>query len=460
MKHLLLCVFCTLLVQSVFAHRGGHHTSDHEQTARIWRYQDGRLAAVGDLLTVKGQDILIEGEYKVTTLPLADLSKADQEYAVSKLLEIRLLNSDRNTQSPLAGVQATKSDFQLWYLAGAALLLVVIALCVTKWQKYRLASGLFVLFGAITVSLSACDSSTIDPGDQTSFTNDPSYMQTSFGLYPKSIIGTDSDDTYFYVETNSIPNHQMMVGITAWIAQVPVPHVYEGNNAYAIPLNPTFADEEVTIEDDLRRGPIALASNGIAVFNPVNASGLISYDIGELDEYGGHSGRGDDYHYHIAPLHLESTSGNYPIAYGLDGFPVYGSQEPDGASMESLDEYHGHVYQDQYHYHGTDTYPFLIGKMRGKVTLSGTSPETQIDPQPQNTPVRGDPRGIGDYRPGDANFEITGFEARQEGVGYILTYEHNGATGSVEYYWDENDFFTYIFTDPDGTVETQTFQRN
>ncbi|MGB4709182.1 MAG: hypothetical protein WBH50_06565, partial [Fuerstiella sp.] len=30
---------------------------------------------------------------------------------------------------------------------------------------------------------------------------------------------------------------------------------------------------------------------------------------GELDEWGGHCGRGDDYHYHTAPVHLETIVG-------------------------------------------------------------------------------------------------------------------------------------------------------
>jgi hypothetical protein len=30
---------------------------------------------------------------------------------------------------------------------------------------------------------------------------------------------------------------------------------------------------------------------------------------GELDEYGGHCGRADDYHYHIGPVHLEKIVG-------------------------------------------------------------------------------------------------------------------------------------------------------
>ena len=55
------------------------------------------------------------------------------------------------------------------------------------------------------------------------------------------------------------------------------------------------------------RGAIALAVNGIPIFNPQNNGGEVSADIGELDQWGGHCGRADDYHYHVAPLHLQSV---------------------------------------------------------------------------------------------------------------------------------------------------------
>ena len=142
---------------------------------------------------------------------------------------------------------------------------------------------------------------------------------------PYSNVATRFDDSWFYVESSGIPAHDMMVNITAWIAQVPLPQPYVGDNAWSIPLAPAYADSPISIETDLQRGAIGIAANGIPIFNPLNASGLISKQIGELDDFGGHSGRADDYHYHTAPLHLEATSGTKPIAFAFDGFAVYGS---------------------------------------------------------------------------------------------------------------------------------------
>ncbi len=58
-------------------------------------------------------------------------------------------------------------------------------------------------------------------------------LQKSFEPF-KSTVKTRSDADYFYVESNGVPDHQMMVGITAWQQQVPMPQKYTGSNAWQI----------------------------------------------------------------------------------------------------------------------------------------------------------------------------------------------------------------------------------
>ena len=94
----------------------------------------------------------------------------------------------------------------------------------------------------------------------------------------------------------------MMVGIKSWQQQVPLPQPYNGNNAWQIPLHPVVAENPISAKTNLFRGAIALAVNGIPIFNPQNNRGEVSQEIGELDEWGGHCGRADDYHYHAAPV--------------------------------------------------------------------------------------------------------------------------------------------------------------
>ena len=51
-------------------------------------------------------------------------------------------------------------------------------------------------------------------------------------------VSITSDDSYFYINSYSWPNHQMGIGITSWQEQVPVPQNYTGDNSWKIPLNP------------------------------------------------------------------------------------------------------------------------------------------------------------------------------------------------------------------------------
>jgi hypothetical protein len=128
----------------------------------------------------------------------------------------------------------------------------------------------------------------------------------------------------------------MMLGIRSWQQQVPLPQPYTGRNAWQIPLNPRLAQQPISARDNLMRGAIALAVNGVPIFNALNNRGEDAYLAGELDRWGGHCGRGDDYHYHTAPVHLEKIVGQgKPIAFALDGFPIFGYTEPDGSPVKN-----------------------------------------------------------------------------------------------------------------------------
>ena len=195
-----------------------------------------------------------------------------------------------------------------------------------------------------------------------------------------------ADGDYWLVESNGMPAHQLMVGIISWQQQVPVPQPYTGSNAWKIPTKPTVARIPVSAKTSLYRGAIALAVNGVPIFNALNNRGDDAFLVGELDAFGGHAGRADDYHYHAAPFHLQNVDDrSLPIAYALDGFALYGETEPDGSPVGALDELNGHIdAAGRYHYHGTRTYPYINGGMRGVVTVQAD----QIEPQAKTKPFR------------------------------------------------------------------------
>ena len=228
---------------------------------------------------------------------------------------------------------------------------------------------------------------------------------------------------YLYVGSNGLPDHNMMVGITAWQQQVPLPQPYFDDNAWRIPLKPVPAAQPAMIKGRFLRGAIALAVNGIPIFNPQNNRGEISQEIGELDQWGGHCGRADDYHYHITPLHLQTQAGKgMPVAYALDGYPIYGLTEPDGSPVGTLDECHGHEdVKLGYHYHASMQYPYVIGGFHGEVVEA----DGQVDPQPRAQGVREALQAL-------RGAEITGFESPGKNS-YKLSYSVGGDKRSVSY---------------------------
>lgn len=263
----------------------------------------------------------------------------------------------------------------------------------------------------------------------------------------RGTIACRHDDRWFYVESDGLPHHPLMVGIRAWQQQVPLPQPYVGANAWQIPLHPRRAAEPASTRNRFLRGAIAVAVNGVPIFNPLNNRGEDAQAIGELDEHGGHCGRADDYHYHVAPVHLEQVVGKgRPIAYALDGFPVYGRSEPDGSPVRPLDTLGGH--EDGaggYHYHALERYPHLIGGFRGEVVER----DGQVDPQPRA-------RGVREALPPLRGATITGFTAPRRDA-RVLTYEIDGRTGTVEYAFAADGSATFTFTDTAGRVRTESY---
>lgn len=204
------------------------------------------------------------------------------------------------------------------------------------------------------------------------------------------------DGRSFHVASDGVPGHGMMEGITAWQRQIPVPTHYFGTNAWALPLRPVPAAVPQAITTNrFLQGAIALAANGIPIFNPANNRGEISALVGELDQWGGHCGRADDYHYHAAPLHLTNVVGvELPIAFAMDGYPIFGLVEPDGTEPTGLDTFRGHVGNlGYYHYHASLAPPYVNGGFHGEVvTLVSTNGQgevvSQAGVQPRVNPVR------------------------------------------------------------------------
>lgn len=412
-------------VAATFAHPPAKTATGVEHTAsataaiasRTWTNATTGETVEGAFVSSADSAVNIEtADGTVATIPLADLSNADQAYAVRRIAAIAALNSsaaldgkeslaDGNAPDSSTGVPSMLSMLSCMAPAGNGVLMA----------------------------------STFQP------------FKPNVRFY--------WDSAYFYEESDSMPDPvqmpNIMVGITSWQQQLPIPAAYfaslnnpENNaaglgygqpNIWRIPLVPVPAASPISLSGgNFQRGAIALAANGIPIFNPRNNTGAFSQAIGELDIYGGHCGRADDYHYHIAPVHLQSILGvSKPVAWALDGYPIYGYTEPDGSARLALDSDGGHTHGTWgYHYHaiGSDATgpqnPYLMNAFHGTVVNYGG----QVDPQPAVTSVEPDglplagARIVASSRPTANSFSMT---YTYNNVSYVFGWTLNRATGVI-----------------------------
>ena len=189
-----------------------HH---HDAVTQTWHDLRNGVQYEASLMTVHAYGVTIQlDDGALVNIPMADLSQDDRSQAESKLVAVRAMNEYSIAPSTLA---ATKAPTY-----------------VGPWQ-----ASSFVPFAPF--------------------------------------VRTRSDAQWLYVESDGMPHapvdFTMMVGIRAWQQQVPIPQAYTGANAWQIPLQPTLAENPVSGKTGLRRGAIALAANGIPIFNAYNNRG-------------------------------------------------------------------------------------------------------------------------------------------------------------------------------------------
>lgn len=389
-----------------FAHEGGHgdHGGHGDPSAKpsknTWTLQSNKSHFHGTFLAANQTHVKIETtQGTVREVPIDQLAKLDQDWIAKRQEEIRI----HNTTVPRALTDTTAAP-------------------ATRFVSTNL---------AIDAMLDEAPS-----------------IHEHFKPFEKTL-GLRWDNDYYYVESNGIPDHPMMIGITAWQQQVPLPQSYTGRNAWRIPLNPKPAAKPMSAKTNFFRGAIALAVNGIPIFNPIKNDGKTDTLLaGELDQYGGHCGRADDYHYHIAPVHLEPIVGrSNPLAYALDGYPIYGYQDPKDSDYGPLDQWNGHQAPNgQYHYHATKNYPYINGGFYGEVVER----EGQVDPQPRAQSPR-------PALPPLRGAKITGFDELSP-KNFQLTYEIAGRKGFVRYKLADDGSVAFEFQDPNGSVRSENYR--
>ena len=271
-----------------------------------------------------------------------------------------------------------------------------------------------------------------------------------------------------------------MVGITSWIQRVAIP--YEMN--WSLPRNPEWLDD---YGHTTGRGPIAVAVDGVPIFHyearPDEQIDPTRYDPrsdtvvqGELDQCGGHSGQGEDYHYHYAPVCLLSRhDATAPIAFSLDGAPIYyGTGGTDyygrgrytdwnylpGGDAASLDLCNAYRFDDgSFAYFTTAAPPYVLGCHRATFDRS-----RQI-----NVPFRGRPQGStvpSGTTAGEAVATNVTAWSEDDGVWRLEFDAYTGATeGTAAVEYEQTDAardcwaFTFFERASDATGVTETYCR-
>ena len=444
MRKSILFSLLVLLHCGLFA----HNMSYRMPAMREWTNVQNGEHVLASFLVQKNDVVLVQNEQGLTqSLRIDQLSAEDTQWLSERKQWIAAINAQRiESTRDAKGENGSSEYFWISCIAAAALLAGLLLM-----RKPALKP---VIWPAILVVLGFAWSSFSHWKDEPlSLETDPVVINEAFNPFVPAV-HTFFDNDYFYVESRGIPEtHEMMVGISnhGWQQQVPIPQCYIANNAWPIPLHPVMAANPIPVDQThFTRGAIAIAVNGVPIFNVHTNTGVDSNVDGQLDIYGGHCGRADDYHYHIAPLHLyDYTSASLPIAYGLDGFAVYGATEPDGSPMQALDANHGHFGVDGvYHYHGTAEAPYMIAQMAGEVVEDSTH---QLIPQAAAYPVRPSLTPLNGAL-------INMCVPNATGNGYTLGYTLNGQQDSIVYSWMNTGEYTFnYYTTGDGVPNTQVY---
>ena len=191
-------------------------------------------------------------------------------------------------------------------------------------------------------------------------------------------VNVTCDDWQARLASDTYPDHTLMTGIVGTNEQVPVP---AADYAAPVALEPVMTDTPQT-----RDSSLAVAVNGVPIFDYTGGGEMSKEDLHhhqtehdtiltkQLDECGGHAGRGDDYHYHATPTCMIEKMPNAGdaaiIGWAFDGFPIYGMNNPDGTPIAEgmLDVCNGQPDPNfGYRYHTSEGAPYIIQCLMGAV---------------------------------------------------------------------------------------------
>jgi hypothetical protein len=141
-----------------------------------------------------------------------------------------------------------------------------------------------------------------------------------------------------------------------------------------VPASPTVAAQPSCLD----LGAIGVLTDGVVLFNALDAEGRDAAAHEVLDGCDGHPERSGQYHHHTVPsCVLSSATGTSTlVGYAADGFGIFVERQATGGALltnADLDECHGRTSEiewdgarrSMYHYVATLEYPYTVGCYRG-----------------------------------------------------------------------------------------------
>ncbi|MBU3745077.1 MAG: hypothetical protein FGM61_11135, partial [Sediminibacterium sp.] len=251
-------------VSNLMAHPGGHYHPGDGTVFNTWRLNNGKQI-VGNFYSFQQNRVWLEWENGLlTSYSMQDFIRQDQQLLIKKINTISAIN-----RIPDFAPQETGSHISFNPLPAIILISFLLLYLFIKnelqWKislpllnnKYALAVGCIMLV-VLSCKKTTETITTTTPPTTTIVVPKTStgWLDTVFTAWKPSVT-TNFDNTYYYVNATGFPNHNMMVGITNWQQQVPIPQNYTGTNSWSIPLQPVMSSSPLSTKSNLMKGAVA-----------------------------------------------------------------------------------------------------------------------------------------------------------------------------------------------------------
>lgn len=219
--------------------------------------------------------------------------------------------------------------------------------------------------------------------------------------WPSATVNSKISGSTRLITSNDLPDHHTG---TFPITSTDAAYAYDTNpnaikaqtESYSLPVTPVAS----TTPSCLSMGPIGIMTNGVLLFNALDAQGRDAVAHEVQDACAGHPQAKNAYHYHGYSPCFKTSSVSTVIGYAVDGYGITGPKKSDGSyyATNDLDICHGisstitwdGKQVSMYHYVMTADYPYSIGCLKGSsAQASAAAPSGTQTPTPLTPPTGG-----------------------------------------------------------------------